>query len=245
MKKMIKLSLFATIIFFLVSSVSALTDEEISKLDTKSKIGMPTLITNSGAKINIYNTSDYILLYQWQELSLEAYNDLKSKLAEADKVYNEGKEYSNSNKPDISNKDEVDEYNKKLKEYDAKIDEIYNEYYKMLPSFKNDWISTNSSENMIYPPNEVFSENKPFVLYVKLEDKENNEVIYDYGVLELDGNSKESKVKDNADDTNSNATNKISNPKTSDIKISLVVFGILVSGLFAIVGIRKMKKRNN
>lgn len=251
MKKIIKLSLFATIIFFLISSVSALTDEEISKLDTKSKIGMPVLITNKGATVNVYNTSNYDLFYQWQEISLETYNNLKSKSAEMDKVYDEAKEYSKTNKPDNSDNDAINKYNEKIKEYNDKIKELNNERYKLLPSFKNDWISVNSSENKVYPPNEVFSGNRPFVLYVKLEDKENNEVVYDYGVLELDGDSKESKIENNSEDTKenmgaiSNGTSKISNPKTADVKISLVSLGILVSGLFIVIGFRKMKKKNN
>lgn len=252
MKKILKLSLFAIIIFFFVSKVSALTDEEIKKLDTDGFIGMPAFITSNGSKVNVYKTSDYNLFYQWKEMSLETYNNLKSKNEEMKKVYDEEVEYSKTNKPDTSDREAVNKYNEKIKEYNEKINEFRNQYYKLLPSFGNDWISVNLSENKVYPPSDVFSGKKPFVLYVKLEDKQNSNIIYDYGVLQLDGDNDESKIEDDSDDIKKDVVtttkkvienNNISNPKTADVKITLVMLGILVMGMFVILGYKKVKKK--
>lgn len=251
MKKILKLSLFIIIMFFFVSKVSALTDEEIKKLDTDGFIGMPAFITSNGSKVNVYKTSDYNLFYQWQEMPLETYNNLKSKNEEIKKVYDEEVEYSKTNKPDTSDREAVNKYNEKIKEYNQKIDELCNQYYKLLPSFKNDWISISLPENKVYPPSDVFSGKKPFVLYVKLEDKQNNNIVYNYGILQLDGDSDENKIENNSEDKKENVVittkktieNNVSNPKTTDVKITLLIFGMVVSGLFIVIGYRNIKRK--
>lgn len=251
MKKTKKLLLLICIMFLVTIKVSALTNDEIEKLDSDNKIAIPTIIRSTGSEISIFKTTDYKLYYQWYEISPDLYNNLNSLYTDMKKTNEEATEYVNNNKPDSSNKDEINKYNDKIKEYQNKISEKLNEYYTLLPSFKDEWLLADS-ENKVFPPKKFFSDTRPFVLYVKLEDNGDNTISYDYGVLKLEGEKSENKIDETVEDVDKNEEtvtekttekNTIANPKTVDTNIYIIIFLIIVLSATIHISIKKVKQK--
>ena len=249
--KFLKIVIIFVILFlFTINKASALTSDEISKLDSDGKISMPLYIYSDGSSITIHDTTDYKLSYQWQEITMDLYNNIINKNNEIEDLYDEAMEYSKNNRPDASDSSAVDEYNKKIKEYNEQLSTLQEEYYSLLPSFKSEWTYVENSENKVYPPSDLFTGTKPFVLYLKLEDNQDGTTSYDYGVLQLDGNNDNSKVEDQVITDNSEVkkitttTNEI-NPKTIDNNIYTITILIIIFSILIILGIVKLKKNKS
>lgn len=169
--------------------------EAISKdlIDEYDNISIPWMIWSDGSTITVYDTDDYVLYGQWKEVSINQYQSIMDQSNICEAIVDEAQEYSNNNKPvrenfetDEKYSEAVNAYNQKIEEYNNELDLCSEKYYESIPSFDDSKWEVLKNDT-VYLPSESFSGTKPFILYVKLEDKQNQIVDYDFAILELDG----------------------------------------------------------
>ena len=117
-------------------------------------------------------------LYENYEAKFKIYEDLvnsgtasqaeiESAKADADATYNVYKNYFDTKK--------------------VELEELYEEYFKLLPDYKSEWIK--SEKNEVKGDFSYYSDERQFVLYIKLETE--SKTIYDYGILTINGTYEE------------------------------------------------------
>ena len=246
---------------FSLTEVKAINKELITKDDN---ITMPLTIWSTGSTIEVKNTTDYTLYAQWLEISKEKYDEINANVKECNDLVTEANKYASENRPDKNNYPEDDAgYNKAVQEYNAKIQEYQNKnttcinkYYESVPDFDDDkWQEL--VDNKVYLPEASYSGNKPFVLFVKLDDRTNSLTDYEFAILEIENNSKDTSV-NNSDVSNfdenveeiseqlntSNNDSVTENPKTGNEQIAFVFGGtlLLIILIAYIIKIQKNKK---
>lgn len=242
MKKKKTMWLWLLGILFLVPSmkVSAI-DKNV--IDPDNKISIPSMIWDTGSKVSIYDTENYSLYYQWREITMEQYNTIESINKEGKGLSNEANEYVKNNRPKREDYETLEEYNaaveklnSKIAEYNTKIDAVQERYYEAIPNYVDSkW--TNAENDTVYLPEEAFTGTRPFVLYVKLEDHNDNTTSYEVGVLKLKGSEEGNNVSiDNDEDDN------VENPSTGDMKIVVLGLTIFICLSGSIVAYKKVKK---
>lgn len=204
MMKKIFLGLIVICLCLTVNNVEAISKDAFEE---HNNISIPYLIYNTGSKITVYDTENYDLYAQWLEISMDQYNAINSKLETYNDKVETRNDYVTKNNPNPDDYDSVDAYNKAYDEFKIKVDELdanlatlLNEYYELIPNFDDSkWEKL--TDDTVYLPEANFTGTKPYILYVKLDDKENSIVDYDFGILEVDGEKKSADTVPEVDDT--------------------------------------------
>lgn len=185
--------------FFTVNEVDAIEQKVIEENDNLS---IPYFIYSTGSKVTVYDTTNYELYGQWVEITLAEHQAIAAKSDDCDDIYDEYSDYNDANRPNRDDYDTVEEYNAavavfntKVDEYKEKYDTCIAEYYALVPNF-DDTKWNKLADDIVYLPEESFSGTKPFILYLKLDDKQNSIIDYEFAILELNGDLEE------VDDTN-------------------------------------------
>ncbi len=193
--------IFVFIFFLSVNPVEAISKDLIEGTD--DNISIPSIIYNTGSKITVYNSSDYVLYGQWLEINSEKYNEIKKAGDKCTDLSDTASEWSNANKPkkedyvgdDDGYRKALETYNAKISEYNEQIKTCSTEYYNTIPDFDdNKWEKL--EDDTVYPPSDAFSGVKTYILYIKLDDKTNSLVDYEVARVEIKGNVEEDKKED-------------------------------------------------
>lgn len=260
--KLTNLVLIFIILFSLtIIRVNALSSEQINLLDVNngSNISIPSLVSNKGTEVTIIGVSNYKLYFQWKKISMEEYNNIDNNLKEVNNYIKEANDYILNNKPESNDSQAQEIYKNKVEEYIKKEKELESQYYSSIPSWDDNWQLT--QDNKVYLPSDVVGNNQPYIMFLKLENLDTGQSVYDFGILKINGSDEEVKIDvtddSNTDDSvteniiNENSTNNISdekNPSTSDIslsKITVILLSTLLLLIFSIKQIKKVYKKNN
>ncbi|MBQ7136709.1 MAG: hypothetical protein IJO43_01875 [Bacilli bacterium] len=193
-------------IALLIPKVDAIS---VNLIEEHDNISIPWIIYDTGSKITVYDTENYDLYGQWLEITIEQYNTIKDINDRCSEISKEGNAWRSENYPYRDNFESDEEYSaaveafdKKIHEYNERIDSCNTEYYETIPNF-DDTKWEKLTDDTVYLPSESFSGTRPFVLYVKLDDKTNSLIDYEVAVLELDGEDDDAETTmPEVDDTN-------------------------------------------
>lgn len=239
-KSLIKVLLIGCISLLIIIPTDKVMAVDKSIIDPNDKISIPSMIWNTGSKVNIYDTDDYDLYYEWLEISMDKYDEIQAIRQKNDDLVSEAEDYIEKNRPNKDDYDTIEEYNlqvekvnEKVDEYNRQIEEIQDEYYAAIPDY-DDTIWEKTSDDNVYLPDEAFSGTKPFIIYVKLVDHVDNTTAYEFAILQLDGEE----VKDeNIEDDESN----IENPKTGDVTMEIFAIVLLTTLSISIIAYRRSR----
>lgn len=261
--KIVKIIILLSILFIGPNNVKGISKEVIEAED--DNISIPYFIYESGSKVTVYDTTDYTLYAEWLPISTEKYSEIMGIDNECRSISDEVREYSNNmpQKEDYGeNNSEYLEalniYKDKISEYKNTYDACINKYYEAIPNFDDDkWEEL--IEDKVYLPNNSSSETIPYILYIKLDDRTNTLVDYEFAILKVDGLQIDEEEDSNSDvvspplDNNESINNednsisdssvdsKIDNPKTGYYIPSLMLLVILLIFLI-IIKIKNKKK---
>ena len=190
MMKKIFLGLIVICLCLTVVPVKAISQDLIDEHDN---IGFPYIIYNTGSEITVYDTEDYDLYAQWIEISMDKYNEINDKMSKYNDLVDDYNDYISDNVPNSSDYNSMDEYKAAETEYKQEVqrrleelDTTLNEYYEAVPNF-DDTKWEKLTDDTVYLPEADFTGTKPHILYVKLDDKQNSIVDYEFRILEIDG----------------------------------------------------------
>ncbi len=248
MKNYLKYSLllFGISIAFNLEQVFAISKELIKQDDYFT---IPLLISSNGSKITVRNTTDYILYGEWLEITLEKYNEIEAINDEMDKISDEFSNYTKENSPnrekyldDGQYNEAVKEYNAKLTEYKEKINTLEDKYYETIPNFDDTKWEPLIDDKVYLPTQEKTT---PYILFIKLDDKTNSLIDYDFAVLEVKGDENNT---ENINDSNiineeeQNVTDTtVNNPQTGFTTVDSFV---IISSLLLISVFLILKRKN-
>lgn len=227
--------------------VEAISEELINENDN---ITFPSIIWSTGSKITVYNTENYDLYAQFMEITEEKHIEISDNSDKVKKLVKEANAYISENRPNKDDYETDEEYNdvlniysNKVKDYDNQIKNLKKEYYDSIPDF-DDTKWEKLTDDTVYLPKNL--ETKPFVLFIKLDDKQNSIVDYEFGVLKLDNKTNEDDDIP-ADEPNDNQKEdpelKEPNSNTGDVSIIAVAGTMLICGFVSVVAYKKV--RNN